>query len=31
VMHDEALVDDAAKQLRSPGVDPYHPPWRHGR
>jgi hypothetical protein len=30
-MHHEALVDDSAKQLRAPGVDPDYTPWRHGR
>jgi hypothetical protein len=31
VMHDEALVHNTAKELRTPGVDPDDPPWRHGR
>jgi hypothetical protein len=30
-MHDEALVDDAAEELRTPRVDADHSPGRHGR
>jgi hypothetical protein len=30
-MHDQALVDHPAEQLRATGVDPDYTPGRHGR
>jgi hypothetical protein len=31
VVHHEAVVDDAAQELRAPGVYADYPPRRHGR